>query len=136
MAQTVKNHLPGRRPPFDFWVGKIQWRRDRLPTPVFLAFHCGSSGKEFIYNMGDLGLIHALGRSPRQGKGYPLQYSYLENFMDSIAHGVAKSWQWLSDFHFYFCRDFCLNIYLVESSWKQTMILFNTLIKTLVTSVY
>ena len=41
-----------------------------------------------------------LGRSPGEGKGYPLQYSGLENFMDSISHEVAKSRTQLSDFHF------------------------------------
>ena len=35
VAQLVKNHLQSRRPRFDSWVGKICWRRDRLPTPVF-----------------------------------------------------------------------------------------------------
>ena len=35
-----------RRPQFNSWVGKIRWRRDRLPTPVFLGFPCGSAGKE------------------------------------------------------------------------------------------
>ena len=44
-----------RRPWFDSWVGKICWRRDRLPTPVFLGFPCGSAGKEYAYNVGDLG---------------------------------------------------------------------------------
>ena len=48
--------------------------------------------KESAYNAGDLGLIPGLGRSPGKGKGYPLQYSCLENSMDSIVHGVAKSW--------------------------------------------
>ena len=48
------------------------------------------------------GSIPGLGRSPREGKGYPLQYSSLENFMDCIVHGVAKSRTWLSDFHWYF----------------------------------
>ena len=50
--------------------------------------------------MGDLGWILGLGRSPGEGKGYPLQYSGLENSMDCIVHGVAKSWTRLSDFHF------------------------------------
>ena len=45
-------------------------------------------------------MIPGLGRSPGEGKGYPLQYSGLENFMDCIVHGVAKSWTQLSDFHF------------------------------------
>ena len=50
-------------------------------------------------NAGDLGSIPGLGRSPGEGKGYPLQYSGLENSMDCIVHGVAKSQTRLSDFH-------------------------------------
>ena len=53
---------------------------------------CGSAGKESPCNAGDLGSIPGLGRSPREGKGYPLQYSGLENFMNYTVHGVAKSW--------------------------------------------
>ena len=71
-----------------------------LPTPVFLGFPCGSASKESAYNAGDLGLIPALGRSPGEGKGYPLQYSGLENSMVCIVHGVAKSQTRLSNFHF------------------------------------
>jgi len=63
------------RPQFDSWVRKICWRRDRLPTPVFLGFPCGSAGKESTCNVGSLGLILGLERSPGEGKGYPLQYS-------------------------------------------------------------
>ena len=70
--------------------GKICWRRDRLPAPVFLGFPCGSAGKESTCNAGDLGLIPGLGRSPGEGKGYPLQHSGLENSMDRIVHGVAR----------------------------------------------
>ena len=51
-------------------------------------------------NMGDLCSIPGLGRSPGEGKGYPLQYSGLENSMDCIVHGVTKSQTWLSDLHF------------------------------------
>ena len=47
--------------------------------------------------MGDLGLIPGLGRFPGEGKGYPLQYSGLENSMDCTVHGVAKSGTRLSD---------------------------------------
>jgi len=72
-----------KSPWFDSWVGKIPWRRDRPPTPVFLDFSCGSAGKESACNVGDLGLIPGLGRSPGEGKGYPLQYSGLENPMES-----------------------------------------------------
>ena len=45
-----------------------------------------------VCNAGDLCLIPRLGGSPGEGKGYPLQYSGLENSMDCIVHGVAKSW--------------------------------------------
>ena len=48
----------------------------------------------------DLGSIPGLGNSPGEGKGYPLQYSGLENFMDSTVHGVAKNWTQLSQFYF------------------------------------
>ena len=42
-----------RRPRFDSWVGKIPWRRDRLPTPVFFGFPCGSASKESSSNAGN-----------------------------------------------------------------------------------
>ena len=60
------------------------------------GFLCGSAGKESTCNAGDLGSIPGLGRSPGEGKGYPSQYSGLENPMDRRAwwatvHGVAES---------------------------------------------
>ena len=66
----------------------------------YWSFPCGSAGKESAYNVGDLGLIPGLGRSPREGKGYPLQYSGLENSVDHTVHGVTKSWTRLNSFHF------------------------------------
>ena len=69
---------------FNSWVRKIHWRRDRLPTPVFLGFPGGSAGKESACDEGDLRSIPGLGRSPGEGKGYPLQDSGLENSMDYI----------------------------------------------------
>ena len=48
--------------------------------------------------MGDLGSIPGLGRSPGEGNGYPLQCTGLENSVDCIVHGVAKSGTRLSDF--------------------------------------
>ena len=67
----------------------MHWRRNRLYTPGFLGFPCGSAGKESTCNAGDLGSISGLGRSPDEG--YPLQYSGLENSMDCIVHGVPES---------------------------------------------
>ena len=46
---------------------------------VYQGFPCGSAGKESACNVGDLGSVSGLGRSPGEGKGYPLQYSCLEN---------------------------------------------------------
>ena len=63
-----------------------------------LGFPCGSAVRESVWNTGDLGSIPGLGRSPGEEKGYPLQYSGLENSMDCTVHGVAKSWTRLSDF--------------------------------------
>ena len=65
-----------------------------------LGFPFGSAGKESACNVRALGSILGLGTSPGEGKAYPLQYSGLENSMDCIVHGVAKSWTRLSDFHF------------------------------------
>ena len=65
-----------------------------------MGFPWGLAGKESACNAGDLGSIPGLGRSSAEGKDYPLQYSGLENSMDYIVHGVAKSWTQLSDFHF------------------------------------
>ena len=79
IAQLVKNPPAMQETQFVSWVGKICWKRDRLPTPVFLGFPCGSADKESACNAGDLGLIPGLGRSAGKRKGYPLQYSGLEN---------------------------------------------------------
>jgi len=57
-----------------------------------LGFPYGSAGKESACHAGDLGSIPGLGRSPGEGKGYPLQYSGLQKSMDCIDHGVAKNW--------------------------------------------
>ena len=79
---------------FSFWF---------LPLPggsVPLSFPCGSAGKESASNAEDLGLIPRLERSPGERKGYPLQYSGLENSMGCIVHGVPESRTRLNDFHF------------------------------------
>ena len=70
-----------------------------MRTKVCSGFPWGSAGKESALSAEDLGLIPGLGRYPREGKGYPLQYSGLENFTDCIVHGVAKSQTRLSNFH-------------------------------------
>ena len=105
IAQLVKN-LPAMQETAVRFLGqKISWRRDRLPTPVLLGFLCGSAGKESTCNVGDLGSIPGSGRSLGEGKGYPLQYSYLGEFYRQrslagyIVHGVSKSQTRLSNSH-------------------------------------
>ena len=66
-----------------------------LKFTLHISFPGGSHGKESSCNAGDLGLISGSGRSPGEGKGYPLQYSGLENPMDrggwrATVHGVAE----------------------------------------------
>ena len=71
---------------FNLWV-----MGDRLPTPVFLGYPCGSAGKESTFNARDLGSIPGLGRYPREGKVYPLQYPGLENSVGYSPWGHKKS---------------------------------------------
>ena len=82
---------------------------DCLTCPIYTHFYYssimgfprGSDGKESACNAGDLGSNPGLGRSPGEGKGYPLQYSGLENSVDCIVHRIAKSQTGLSDFYFH-----------------------------------
>ena len=57
---------------------------------LYMGFPDISVGKESACNAGDLGSIPELGRSPGEGKGYPLQYSGLENSMDYTIYGVTR----------------------------------------------
>ena len=109
IAQLVKNLPAMQEPRFNCWVRKLRWRRDRLPTSVFLGFPCGSAGKVSACSVGDLGSIPRLGRSPGERKEYPVHYSGLENSMDYIVYGVAKSQTQLSDFHSHLMHDYWKN---------------------------
>ena len=73
----------------------------------YVGFPGDSAGKESACNTGDPSSIPGLGRSPGEGKGYPFQYSGLENSLDCICivHGVSKSCTRLSDFHFCMCGE-------------------------------
>ena len=73
VARLVKNPPAMPETWFDSWVGKIPWRKDRLPAPLFMGFPGGSDGKESACNVGDLGLISELGKYPREGNNYPHQ---------------------------------------------------------------
>ena len=90
-----------------FQVRQILWRRDRLPTPVFLPlqYSWASLVAQLVKNppamRETLSSIPGFRRSPGEGKGYQLQDSGLGNSTDCIVHGVAKSRTRLSDFHFH-----------------------------------
>ena len=74
-----------------------------------MGFPGNSDGKESAYNAGDSGSIPGLGRSPEEENGYPLQYSFLENYMDRgawQAKGVTKSPTQLSDQHYFFHEEY------------------------------
>ena len=76
IAQLVKNPPAMQETPVDSWVGKIWWRRDRLPTPIFFGFPCGSAGKESTCSAGDPSLIPGLGISAGEETGCLLQYPW------------------------------------------------------------
>ena len=66
-------------------------------------------------SVGGLVLIPGMWRFPGEGRGYPLQFSGLENSMDCIVHGVTKIWTWLSDFYFHKTVDaFVFNHHLTR----------------------
>ena len=77
-----------------------------------------SAGKESACNAGYLGLIPGLGTSPGEGNDYSVQYSGLENSMDSIVHEFANSWTWLSNFHFHFNLTKQLQIFILFQHQK------------------
>ena len=91
IAQLVKN-LPAMQKSLVLFLSQEDPLEKGWAThSVFLGFPCGSADKESACNAGDLSLIPGLGRSPGEGKGYPLHYSGLENSMGCIVRGVAKS---------------------------------------------
>ena len=87
VAQLVKTPPAMQETPVWFWVGKILWRRNRLPTPVFLGFLCDSPGKESAHNAGDLGSIPGLGRFPWRRERLPTLVFWPEEF-----HGLYSPW--------------------------------------------
>ena len=124
MAQFVKNPPAMQEALVWFLGGKDPLERNKLPTLALLGFRCGSAGKESACNERDLGSIPGLGRSPGEEKGFPLQYSGLENSMNCIVHVVAKSWSQLRDFHFqfyFFHQSALINVticYLCNFIWN------------------
>ena len=105
----MKSSIPNNALPYKALVVEFSlatWEAgDRFPANAkgrlfSLGFLCGLASKKSACNVGNQGLIPGLGRSPGEGKGYPLQYSGLENSMNCMVYGVAKSGAHLSAFHF------------------------------------
>ena len=97
VAQLVKNPPAKQETLVQFLGRKIPLRRDRLPTPVFLGFPGGSDSKESPCNVGDLGSIPGLGRSP--GRGMTTHSSILAwripmdiRAWQATVHRIADSW--------------------------------------------
>ena len=93
MSRNSMNRLPSFVP-YTSGTSEAGTSSSVVVSPALLIhgdFPCGSSGKESACNAGELGSNPGLGRSPGEGKGYPLQYSGLEfSRPDCIVHGVAK----------------------------------------------
>ena len=83
----------------DLGIGR-QVTLESIPETNASTCNCLSPLHERCCNTGDLGSIPGLGKVPGEGNGYPLQYSGLENSVDCIVLGVAKSRTQLSNFHF------------------------------------
>ena len=77
VAQLVKNPPALQEAPVQLLGWEDPLEMGKATHSVFLGFSAGSAGKESSYNVGDLGVIPGLGRSPGEGKGYPLQCSCL-----------------------------------------------------------
>ena len=91
IAQLVKNLPATQETPVRFLGWEDPWRRESLPTPVFLEFPCGSVSKESACNVGTLGSIPGLGRSPGEGKGYQSSILAWRIPWTVTIRGVAKS---------------------------------------------
>ena len=89
IAQLINNLPAMQETPVQFLDQEDPLRRDRLPTPVFIGFPGGSDGKESACNVGDLGSIPELGRSPGGGHSNTHQNFCLENSMDRIVAGYS-----------------------------------------------
>ena len=98
IVQLVKNPPAMQENPIRFLGQEDLLEKGYATHSSILGLPCGSAGKESACNAGDLDLIPGLERSPVERKGYPFQYSGLENSTDFKVHGVAKIWTQLSDF--------------------------------------
>ena len=116
----LTDYSPWNSPGQNTGVGSLSLLQGIFPTQGSNpGLPCGSAGKESTCNAGDLGLIPGLGKSPGEGKGYPFQYSGLENSMDCIVHGVAKSQTRLSTVINYFRQKSSMNVKTSSNIWRN-----------------
>ena len=104
MIQNLENKMASQINSLETRIEKMQERFNKDLEEI-KGFPGGSEVKASACNVGDLGSIPGLGRSPGEGNCNPLQYSCLENPMDrgawwATVHGVTKSWTRLSNFTF------------------------------------
>ena len=90
-------------PPLPYHAGWFHCLKKSSVFYFILGFPGGSAGKDSACNSGDLGQIPGLGRSPEERKGYPLQYSGLENSTDYIVHGALKELDRTERLSLHFC---------------------------------
>ena len=86
IPQLVKNPPAIHETQFNFWVGKIHWKWDRLPTPVFLGFPGGSAGKESPV-LGRPGFDPCVGKIPWRQERLPTPVFWPGEF-----HGLCSPW--------------------------------------------
>ena len=130
-------HLQCKRSWFYSWVRKICWRRDRLPTPVFFSFPCGSAGKEFSCkkkikklklkikkkkefscNAGDLGSVSGLEKGKATHSG----------ILASRIHGLYSPWgrkesdttEWVSLSNIIYSAPNSLFVQFCPNFWQTT----------------
>ena len=121
VAQLVKNLPAMQETPVDSWVGKIRWRRDRLPTPVFLGFLGSSDSKESACKAGDLGWIPGLGRSPGEGRGYPVQYSWASLVAQMVKNPPAMQETWVPSLGWEDPLEECIAAHSSILAWRIPM---------------
>ena len=95
-SELFRQQVPQNNPLLEILLGRWRWSYHLYAfffslTLTFQGSSCGSAGKESACNAGHLGSIPELRRFPGEAKDNPLWYSGLENSMDCIVHGAAKS---------------------------------------------
>ena len=105
LCNPIEYSMEFSRP--EYWSGLPIPSSGHLPNPGIKSGYPAFQADFFTSwaTREDLSSILGLGRSPVEGKGYPLQYSGLENSRDCVVHGISKSWAQLSDFHFHLSKQ-------------------------------